>query len=526
MEIFLGIMIPFLGTTLGAACVFFMKKSLGDLVQRSLAGFAAGVMVAASIWSLLIPAIEQSEDMGKLSFLPAFIGFWVGVLFLLLLDRLIPHLHVGSEQAEGPKSKLGRTTMMVLAAVCGLSRGERADHGGKRTCPVPWHRHSEFSRGGDHLHAAPGGGGTQGPSISRRCAFRRCRAYRRGADASCGAACDPGAAVSAELCSGRHALCGGGGADSGNVAGTALESWNGVLCGRLQRDDGAGCGAGIGAEVLMKHKIEKNTVQETLIIPLYARKVCSELYPNLYQDETAVRLINEIDYDFSDADKNARSLMQRFGSLEVAMRQNDLAWEVRDYLKTHPNAAVVNLGCGLDSTGRSCDNGSCKIYNLDFPDVIAVRNELLPAGEREENIPCNLNDTEWFSQIDASGGAVFFASGVFYYFLTEQVKALVQKMADAFPGSVLVFDAANRTAVKMIAKTWLKSAKIKDVGAYFAISDAPQEIGAWDSRLQVTSRGYMLGYNDLRDPSVSGFFRFLARVGDGVMKMQIVRINF
>ena len=115
METFLGIMIPFLGTALGAACVFFMKKSLGDLVQRSLAGFAAGVMVAASIWSLLIPAIEQSEDMGKLSFLPAFIGFWSGVLFLLLLDRLIPHLHVGSEQAEGPKSKLGRTTMMVLA---------------------------------------------------------------------------------------------------------------------------------------------------------------------------------------------------------------------------------------------------------------------------------------------------------------------------------------------------------------------------------------------------------------------------
>ena len=115
METFLGILIPFLGTTLGAGCVFFMKKSLGDLVQRSLAGFAAGVMVAASIWSLLIPAIEQSENMGKLSFLPAFTGFWVGVLFLLVLDHLIPHLHVGSNQTEGPKTKLGRTTMMVLA---------------------------------------------------------------------------------------------------------------------------------------------------------------------------------------------------------------------------------------------------------------------------------------------------------------------------------------------------------------------------------------------------------------------------
>ena len=276
----------------------------------------------------------------------------------------------------------------------------------------------------------------------------------------------------------------------------------------------------------MKHKIEKNTVQETLIIPLFARKVCSELYPDLYRDETAVRLIDQLDYDFSEAEKNAHSLTQRFGSLEVAMRQYDLAFEVRDYLKNHPNAAVVNLGCGLDSTGKACDNGSCKIYNLDFPDVITVRNELLPVGEREENIPCDLNDTAWFSKIDATGGAIFFASGVFYYFLTEQVKVLVQSMADAFPGGVLVFDAANRTAVKMIAKTWLKSAKIQDVGAYFAVSDAPKEIGPWDSRLQVSSRGYMLGYNDLKDPSVSGFFRFLAKVGDGMMKMQIVKIGF
>ena len=115
METFLGILIPFLGTTFGAACVFFMRRSLGDRVQRALAGFAAGVMTAASVWSLLIPAIEQSEGMGTLSFLPAFIGFWVGVLFLLALDHLIPHLHVRSDQTEGPKTKLGRTTMMVLA---------------------------------------------------------------------------------------------------------------------------------------------------------------------------------------------------------------------------------------------------------------------------------------------------------------------------------------------------------------------------------------------------------------------------
>ena len=115
MNTVIGIAIPFLGTSLGAVCVFFMKRALGDLVQRALAGFAAGVMVAASIWSLLIPAIEQMEGWGKLSFVPAFVGFWSGILFLLVLDHLIPHMHVGSSEAEGPKSRLNRTTMMVLA---------------------------------------------------------------------------------------------------------------------------------------------------------------------------------------------------------------------------------------------------------------------------------------------------------------------------------------------------------------------------------------------------------------------------
>ena len=276
----------------------------------------------------------------------------------------------------------------------------------------------------------------------------------------------------------------------------------------------------------MSYKIEKNTVQETLIIPLYARKICSELYPSLYRDETAIRLVSEADYDFSALDKKSRTLMQRFGSLEVAMRQNDLAFEVRDYLKSHPTAAVVNLGYGLDNTGRNCDNSSCKIYNLDLPDVIKVRSELLPAGEREKNIPCDLNDTAWFDEIDASGGVIFFASGVFYYFFKEQVQALTISMADAFPGGVLVFDAANEKAVKLISKTWLKDAEIKDVGAYFSVSDAKSEIGAWDKRLNVSSRGYMLGYNDLKDPSVSGFFRFLAELGDEMMKMQIVKIGF
>ena len=114
-EVFWGVLIPFIGTAAGAGCVFFMKRKLGLTVQRALTGFAGGVMVAASIWGLIIPATEQSESTGSLSFLPAVIGFWGGILFLLFLDRIIPHLHLNEKKAEGPRSGPAKTTMMVLA---------------------------------------------------------------------------------------------------------------------------------------------------------------------------------------------------------------------------------------------------------------------------------------------------------------------------------------------------------------------------------------------------------------------------
>lgn len=115
MYITLGILIPFIGTTLGAACVFFLKNEIKPLVQKSLLGFASGVMVAASVWSLLIPAIDMSEEMGRFAFFPAAVGFVMGILFLLLMDRIIPHLHLNSKEPEGRKSSLQKSTMLVLA---------------------------------------------------------------------------------------------------------------------------------------------------------------------------------------------------------------------------------------------------------------------------------------------------------------------------------------------------------------------------------------------------------------------------
>lgn len=128
MEIAVGLLLPFLGTTLGAACVFFLKGQIRPLIQKMLLGFASGVMVAASVWSLLIPAMDMSEHMGKFAFIPAAAGFLLGIAFLLLMDRVTPHLHIGAEHSEGPKVALKKTTMLVLAVTLhnipeGLSAG-------------------------------------------------------------------------------------------------------------------------------------------------------------------------------------------------------------------------------------------------------------------------------------------------------------------------------------------------------------------------------------------------------------------
>ena len=275
----------------------------------------------------------------------------------------------------------------------------------------------------------------------------------------------------------------------------------------------------------MKYHIEKNTVQETLIIPLFARKVCSECYPALFSDPEAERICSLLDYDFASREKKMRSTMGLFGALEVAQRQYDLAWEVRDYLKTHPKGAVVNLGCGLDDTFHKVDNGTCRGYNVDLPDVIAVRNELMSAGEREENVGCDLNDFSWMDRIDGAKGAVFFAAGVFYYFKTEDVRRIFAELARRFPGGVLVFDICNRRGAKLMTKTWLKEAGIRDVDALFSLED-PASLRTWRADFAaVTSKSYMRGYRDISG-ELGLAHRLMLKFCDNSVCMRIVKISF
>ena len=275
-----------------------------------------------------------------------------------------------------------------------------------------------------------------------------------------------------------------------------------------------------------KYHIEKNTIQETLIIPLWGRKFATEIYGDIYRDPKAVEIASQLDYDFGTLEGKTKSFGFRFGYLESAARYADLAVEIKDYIKAHPKAAVVNLGCGLDCTAENNATVTNKIYNIDRPDVIDVRNELLPPDGRTVNIGADLNDTAWFDQIDSTDGAVFFAAGVFYYFLTDEVKALFTAMEKRFKGCCLVFDCANQMAVKMMLKTFVKTAGITDVTKYFYVNDPAADLTPWFKGAKVTAKGYMTGYIDLKSPSISGPMRFLSRVGDGMMKMRIAKIEF
>ena len=275
----------------------------------------------------------------------------------------------------------------------------------------------------------------------------------------------------------------------------------------------------------MKYHIEKNTIQETLVIPLFGRLVCSERFPELFSDPEAKRICDSLDYDFDAKRKKMESAAGLFGALEVAQRQYDLRCEVESYLKDHPKAAVVNLGCGLDDTFSKVDNGQCKGYNIDLPDVIKLRNELLPAGDRETNLACDLNDHSWMDKVDASDGAVFFAAGVFYYFRRSDVKELFCAMAKRFPGAVLAFDSCNERGAKLMRKTWLKEAGITDVNAFFSLEDeAALKDWSYDFS-SVTARSYMRGYRDIY-PNVGLFHKLMIRFCDSLVKMKIVKITF
>ena len=274
-----------------------------------------------------------------------------------------------------------------------------------------------------------------------------------------------------------------------------------------------------------KLQIQPGTAQETLIIPLYARKKCGDKFPELYADPAATEICNRLDYDFSELNKKYDTTFYEFGALEGAMRQLDMMYEINDYLRNHPNASIVCLGCGLDLDSRRCGNQQNKIFNVDFPDVIAMREELAGTNPRETNIVSDLTDLSWMDQVDARNGAVFYAAGVFHYLKKENVKAIVLKMTELFPGCRLVFDTVGTLGYKLMMRVILKKHGMNNFGNLFYTNNEVKDLSSWSDKISVSSKGYMLGYYDMKLPSIKGIHRLLANIGDNIMHMQIVKIE-
>ncbi len=274
---------------------------------------------------------------------------------------------------------------------------------------------------------------------------------------------------------------------------------------------------------MKKYKIETKSVQETLLLPLYGKKIAVEMYPDLFEDQTAIDTWSKIDYNMAKMSK----FKLKFGAVMVATRQYDLATVCRRYLADNPAASVVNMGCGLDATFSMVSNGQAQGYNIDFQDVIDIRNQLLPPSQLEKNIVADLTDYSWFDKIDfnPAKGAVFIASGVFYYFKKEAVRNLIVNMAEAFPSAKIVFDATNAKGLKKLLSFWLVSTDMAEVGAHFSIENI-DEIKTWSNKIKTVSRkGYMTGYRPL-DKCYGFILNMAFKYFDNAKLGSIIEIEF
>lgn len=275
-----------------------------------------------------------------------------------------------------------------------------------------------------------------------------------------------------------------------------------------------------------KIRVEKNSVQETLVLPLFGKAWAVKNYPDIFKDHDVPKIMDQVDYDFSAMEKAASGIKGKIGSLAAATRQAALVWEVRDYLKDHPKALVVNLGCGLDTAGHQADNGACRFANVDFPNVIELREQLIPSTEREKNIASDLNDLSWFDKIDfrPEDGAVFIASGVFLYFKKDDVKRLLCAMAERFPGGRIAFDGQNQRGKDVDLKA-LKASGI-DISTNFALDKPEEELKSWSDRFaRVQWKKMSTGYIK-PDRRFGLLYRLMAPIADRTGMSQLDVIDF
>jgi O-methyltransferase involved in polyketide biosynthesis len=230
-----------------------------------------------------------------------------------------------------------------------------------------------------------------------------------------------------------------------------------------------------------KSDVFRETVANTMLIPLWGRAFASKLNPQILDDGEAINIINSLDYDFSEIENN----FGEFGGLCYIVRTRVFDDIIKIFIKEHPYASIVNIGSGLDTTFSRVDNGNIHWYNLDLPEATEFRRTLIPDSERNISVPISVFDFTWFEKVkfEAERGILFIAAGVFYYFKEDEIKRLFCAVCEQFPGGMIVFDAESKSAVKksnsMVRKSGNKGAEM------FFYVNSPNKFEQWSTKIKL-----------------------------------------
>ena len=235
-----------------------------------------------------------------------------------------------------------------------------------------------------------------------------------------------------------------------------------------------------------KVNINLGNVQKTLFLPLWGRAVESKKPKPMLMDETAVKIIEQVDYDFSQITENMDELSQ------IAWIRRSMYCDrvIREFLERYPEGTIVNIGCGLDTTFERTDNRKLKWYDLDLPDVIELRSKFVNESERRKFIVSSFLEEEWLEKIEVRGNVLFIAAGVFYYFKETEIKDFIIRLTDKYPGSEILFDVCSPTGVKIANRKVVESAGLDEKSHLVWGLENKKEILAWDSRIRLIGTHY------------------------------------
>ncbi len=243
-----------------------------------------------------------------------------------------------------------------------------------------------------------------------------------------------------------------------------------------------------------KISVELGDVQKTLFLPLWGRAFESKKEKPLLRDQTALEIIEKVDYDFASITENISELSQ----VAWIIRSIYVDEVIKDFLDKHPKATIVNIGCGMDTTFDRIDNGSILWYDLDLPDVIELRKKFIREGERRKFISASFLEENWLKEIKVVDGVLFIAAGVFYYFEENEVKTFLKRIADIFPGCEVFFDACSPRGMEIANKMVIKNTGLDEKSFLKWGSKSTGDLLSWDKRFEILKLYYYFKHRDIK----------------------------